>query len=457
MSTLTRIINQASGLIFLFSLLISVQANEIIQSEKLTLRGTLQQEFLGFYDQERFQQSILPAKKIVALTKEIYGENNFRLITPLNNLASAYYMADDFENAQIAFLQCIELIESNQNIISPELISPLYGFALTLNRYGQYQEAIKILERALRINHVNQGFHNLDQLKIHDTLTESLIGAKNFQQANHHQTFQVYVNKKHFGVNNSMVDESLMKLSNWYKRTGQIFLEREVHEELLERQTSRTTDQIKPLIETYKNISFSHRREGVDIYKSVNPLKQALKKIDAMENTDLILKFEVLLDIGDTYTSYGRAQSGMNAYQECWGLIDEDPSMSELIKERFSTPVKVRNILLPNTYPIPEAGEKNEADQTGYISLRYAIGVSGKTTNIEVIESDPEGLIERVAVSAIKKTVYRPVYIEAEPQASSDINFRHEFLYSIGSKPKDSNTSAPEEKIEDKPLENPIA
>ncbi len=457
MNKLSCIFNQLIRIIILIPVLGYTQAQNLNETEQLTLRGTLQQEFLSFYDQERFQQSILPAKKIVALTKEIYGEKNFRLITPLNNLASAYYMVDDFENAQIAFLQCIELIESNQNIISPELISPLYGFALTLNRYGQYQEAIKILERALRINHVNQGFHNLDQLKIHDTLTESLIGAKNFQQANHHQTFQVYVNKKHFGVNNSMVDESLMKLSNWYKRTGQIFLEREVHEELLERQTSRTTDQIKPLIETYKNISFSHRREGVDIYKSVNPLKQALKKIDAMENTDLILKFEVLLDIGDTYTSYGRAQSGMHAYQECWGLIDEDPSMSELIKERFSTPVKVRNILLPNTYPIPEVGEQNEADQTGYISLRYTIGVSGKTTNIEVIESDPDGLIERIAVSAIKKTVYRPVYIEAEPQESSAINFRHEFLYSIGSKPKDSKTSEPEEKIEDKPLENPIA
>ena len=457
MNKLSYIFNQLIRIIILIPVLGYTQVQNLNETERLTLRGTLQQEFLSFYDQERFQQSILPAKKIVALTKEIYGEKNFRVITPLNNLASAYYMVDDFENAQIAFLQCIELIESNQNIISPELISPLYGFALTLNRYGQYQEAIKILERALRINHVNQGFHNLDQLKIHDTLTESLIGAKNFQQANHHQTFQVYVNKKHFGVNNSMVDESLMKLSNWYKRTGQIFLEREVHEELLERQTSRTTDQIKPLIETYKNISFSHRREGVDIYKSINPLKQALEKIDAMENTDLILKFEVLLDIGDTYTSYGRAQSGMNAYQECWGLIDEDPSMSKLIQERFSTPVKVRNILLPNTYPIPEVGEENEADQTGYISLRYAIGVSGKTTNIEVIESDPDGLIERIAVSAIKKTVYRPVYIEAEPQESSAINFRHEFLYSIGSKPKDSNTSEPEEKVEDKPLENPIA
>ena len=457
MNKLSYIFNQLIRIIILIPVLGYTQAENLDETKKLDLRRDFQQEFLALYDQERFQQSILPAKKIVALTREIYGENNFRLITPLNNLASAYYMVEDFENAQSSFLQCIDIIESNQNIISPELISPLYGFALTLNRNGQYEAAIAILERALRINHVNQGFHNLDQLKIHDTLTESFIGVKDFKQANHHQTFQVFVNKKHFGINNSMVDESLIKLSRWYKRTGQIFLEREVHDEILERQINRTTDPIKPLIETYKNISFSHRREGVDIYQSLSPLKQALEKINAMENTDLFLKFEVLLDLGDTYTSYGRVQSGMKAYQECWDLIDEDPDMSQLIKERFATPVKIRNIMLPGTYPLPEVGEQNEADQTGYISLRYAIGVNGKTANIEVIESDPEGLIDRVAVSAIKKTVYRPVYIEAEPQVSSDINFRHEFLYSIESKPKKSNQPESEESQEDKPLDNPIA
>ena len=248
MNKLSYIFNQLIRIIILIPVLGYTQTENLNETEQLALRGNLQQEFLSLYDQERFQQSIVPAKKIVTLTREIYGQNNFRLITPLNNLASAYYMVEDFENAQASFLQCIDLIEANQNIISPELISPLYGFALTLNRSGQYETAITILERALRINHVNQGFHNLDQLKIHDTLTESFIGVKNFEQANHHQTFQVFVNKKHFGVNNSMVDESLIKLSSWYKRTGQIFLEREVHDELLERQTNRTTDQILSLI-----------------------------------------------------------------------------------------------------------------------------------------------------------------------------------------------------------------
>ena len=127
---LSYIFNQLIRIIILIPVLGYTQAQNLNETERLTLRGTLQQEFLSFYDQERFQQSILPAKKIVALTKEIYGEKNFRLINPLNNLASAYYMVDDFENAQITFLQCIEIIESNQNIISPELISPLYGLSL---------------------------------------------------------------------------------------------------------------------------------------------------------------------------------------------------------------------------------------------------------------------------------------------------------------------------------------
>ena len=166
---LRQIMVHFSGLIIIASISVPIVANDSDPNEKLADRRDLQQEFLDLYDAERFKQSILPASRIVTLTEEIYGEKSFKLITPLNNLASAYYMVEDFENAQLIFLRCIELIEANQNIISPELIEPLYGFGLTLNRYGQYQEAIDILERALRINHVNEGFHNLAQLKLHDT------------------------------------------------------------------------------------------------------------------------------------------------------------------------------------------------------------------------------------------------------------------------------------------------
>jgi len=78
MNKLSYIFNQLIRIIILIPVLDYTQAQNLNETERLTLRGTLQQEFLSFYDQERFQQSILPAKKIVALTKEIYGEKKLQ-------------------------------------------------------------------------------------------------------------------------------------------------------------------------------------------------------------------------------------------------------------------------------------------------------------------------------------------------------------------------------------------
>ena len=135
-------------------------SQENVDLEKAELRNKYQKEFIDLYDQKLYLQSLRPAKEIVALTREIFGENSYRLITPLNNLGSTYYMIEEYELAQEVFRECIQLIEVNSNIISPELSSPLYGIALTLNRFGQYEDAIKVLDRALRINHVNNGLYN---------------------------------------------------------------------------------------------------------------------------------------------------------------------------------------------------------------------------------------------------------------------------------------------------------
>ena len=133
--------------------------------EKAELRNKYQKEFIDLYDQKLYLQSLRPAKEIVALTREIFGENSYRLITPLNNLGSTYYMIEEYELAQEVFRECIQLIEVNSNIISPELSSPLYGIALTLNRFRQYEDAIKVLDRALRTNHVNNDLYNLIKSK----------------------------------------------------------------------------------------------------------------------------------------------------------------------------------------------------------------------------------------------------------------------------------------------------
>ena len=428
-------------------------AQEDTPEELLEKRNQLQENFLSLYDQERYQQSILTASEILNITQEIYGPKSQNLVNPLNNLASSYFMIGDFEQAIKIFLECIALIESKNNI-SSQLVSPLVALGLALNKSEQYNEAVEIFKRALHVNWVNNGFYNLEQIDIHDSLTESFIGLKNLEEANHHQSFQLGIYNNHFGKNSIKIDESLVKLAKWYRRSGQVLSERLVFEELLDRQSNRENQESKKLINTLQGISFSHRREGISMYDSVSPLKKALDIFAENQNQDLRLKLEILIDLGDTYTSYGRVSSANRAYQDCWQLIEEDSSLRPEIEERFSKPVRVRSIFIPERYPIDRPIDKNKVYEQGFLTVRFDVETTGKTNKVSIIESDPSELLDRVALSAIKRTIYRPTYIEAEAQRSEGLTIRHEFTYRQA---VEEFTEPTEPVIEDKPLENPIA
>ena len=271
------------------------------------------------------------------------------------------------------------------------------------------------------------------------------------EEANHHQSFQLGIYNNHFGRDNTKVDESLLKLANWYKRSGQILSARLVHEELLDRQQNREDQEPKALIKTLQSISYSHRREGISMYDSIGPLKKALNLFAESQNQDLRLKLEILIDLGDTYTSYGRGQSAVKAYQDCWQLIEEDSTLRPEIEERFSKPARVRSILIPKRYPIDQPVKNIKDYKQGSLTVRFDVETTGKTKSVNIIESDPSGLLDRAAVSAIKSTIYRPTYIDAEAQPSKGLIIRHEFYY------RQAIEEFTEPEIEDKPLENPIA
>ena len=442
----------SSLLLVIFVISFASSAQEDTQEFLLERRNELQQNFLNLYDQERYQQSILTASEILNITQKIYGPESPNLINPLNNLASSYFMVGDFEQAIKLFFACIALIESKNNI-SPELISPLVALGLAFNKSEQYNKAVEIFKKALHINWVNSGFYNLEQVNIHDSLTESFIGLKNLEEANHHQSFQLGIYNNHFGKDSIKVDESLEKLAKWYKRSGQILSARLVLEELLDRQVNRDQTS-KELIKTLQNISFSHRREGISMYDSVSPLKKALNLFAEDQNQDLRLKLEILLDLGDTYTSYGRVSSAVKAYQDCWQLIEEDSTLRPEIEERFSQPVRVRSIFIPKRYPLNQPIENKQDYKQGFLTVRFDVEITGKTNKVSIIESDPSELLDRVALSAIKSTIYRPTYIDAEAQRSEGLTIRHEFTYRQA---VEEFTEPTEPVIEDKPLENPIA
>ncbi len=72
----------------------------------------LQKSFITLYDEERYQPGVLIATEILSLTEELFGTDSTKMISPLNNLASAYFMIGEYEKATETFFRCVELIEN---------------------------------------------------------------------------------------------------------------------------------------------------------------------------------------------------------------------------------------------------------------------------------------------------------------------------------------------------------
>ena len=67
----------------------------------------------------------------------------------------------------------------------------------------------------------------------------------------------------------------------------------------------------------------------------------------------------------------------------------------------------------------------------GHVDLAFDIIATGSTTNIRVINADPEGVFERAAINALKKWRYKVPVIDDVPQGQVDMMTRMTFELEI--------------------------
>ncbi len=56
----------------------------------------------------------------------------------------------------------------------------------------------------------------------------------------------------------------------------------------------------------------------------------------------------------------------------------------------------------------PVAPGNIPAKTKGYVVVRFSIGVNGRVSNLEVVESEPQGVFDDAAQNAVRKWVYEP-------------------------------------------------
>jgi len=366
--------------------------------------------FLRLVDEERFDEATAAALYVVDLTREEFGEAGVEMVTPLMNLATAQMHNEDLISAESNYQKCIAIIEKHEGRLSSRLINPLNGLGATYNRGGLHEQAAKTYERALQLNHVNEGFYNFDQFKTHDGLTESYLALDDMEEADFYQVLQLEIRQRKSGLRDPAIVPGLYKLAEWYRRTGQVEAAQQTYlnaDRILRKSDGGETNLER--VQALQGLA-KIRVEGFgDPGGGANALKKAVSIIDSHPHPDYRLRAVVLINLGDLYASVGKSSSADERYAEAWQNLSRDDELLDLRDHYFLVPVRLTGRAFSTLKDAPDTrGKPADALKSGHVLVSYNVTSRGRVKDVKVIESEPPGIMEKALVSALSRSVFRP-------------------------------------------------
>ena len=160
-----------------------------------------QAHFLELFNEGLYAEAVVAARQTLEISRWTYGNVSVEAALAQINLATSQSYTGDYKAAIDNYQSSIAVIEAVEGIISPRLINPLMGLAAAYNATGLHDLGLLAYERALRVNHVELGLQNEQQMPIRDGLTESHIALGNRRKAGFQQEVQLTIIKNEYWSN----------------------------------------------------------------------------------------------------------------------------------------------------------------------------------------------------------------------------------------------------------------
>lgn len=399
-------------------------------------RTVVYQRMVSLLEEERYEEAAEAARDVVRLTEKEFGANSIELGAPLDNLATTLMLKGDLIDAEQNYQRSIAIIKQNEGQLSPRLINPYVGLGSTYNRSGLHEKAEEAFNTALRLNNVNEGFYNLEQMKIRDGLTETHIGLEEIEEANFHQEVQLEIYQRRLGQNNPETAPAMYKLARWYERSGQMDSSRYMYQRAQQLIRKSYGKESLEMVAALEGLAGTFERQGL-VSESAGSLKKALKIIEAQPEVDRPKQADLLVRLGDLYGSSGRYDTAIAYYERGWQALSLESGFEDLRAALFSEPVRITGLGWRNLRYAPGDVSDWNLLSDGYVLVRYDVNAKGRVEDVVVIESEPSGIMDRRVAETLRRSYYRPRFADGVAVLSEDLLYRHDFRY----RPKDPGRS----------------
>jgi tetratricopeptide repeat protein len=398
------------------------------------------------------------AKRMVELTIRLYGLDSHESAKALTNLGRVQYKNKDFEPAILNFTASIDIIERIEDRLNTDLINPLRGLGAAQLGSGRPDLARAAFRRAVHISQVNEGPHNLMQIRVLEELAETYLTMGDTDKALDIHQFIYNLEARNTDLDSEAIIPALERQAQWTHRMRMHERERMTWRKIIgileDSRGKKDLSLIPPLTGLGNSYLFISDYEletygGGSMSSGDTYLKRAVRISSENPDGTWQLQGQTLLALGDYYMLSNRANKARRIYQDTWDLLSSDAEREEARTVLLETPNVLQSIQPPRYYNSKQAKTEN-ADPNdflvGRIVVAYNISSRGSTRDITIVEAEPAGLedMEYSVVRELGRLIYRPRMEGGAAVATPGQTYTHDFFYRPSDLPAKTEEQADE-------------
>ena len=371
-------------------------------------------------------------------------------------------VAVDIENAEYAkaeeFLApYLRAVEAARHRYHPDLVRPLLLLGDARFGQGDYPGALDSYSQAVQVSRVSDGLFTPSQVEAVYKQSEALQRLGDGEAATRREEYAYEVLARAYGTEDEAMLPGVFRLARWYKDAYNIFAARALYQQALKiygangkASTARAIPALQGLAETYRMERFppfyvddrespsllasrpGGRFANYDVPLQINSFpvaERALQEVIRIRQKDAgtgpTPVSEAILDLADWHLMWEHFRKAHTLYEHVYerfekvGSIDAATYFAEPVLLHFAAPKEPRP---------PPAGEREE-QTAGFVEVQFQVSANGSVRNMEVVASEPDGLMDFPVRRSLRSARYRPAMVDGKAAPFEGEVYRHEFNY----------------------------
>ena len=368
----------------------------------------------------------------------------------------------DIENAEYAKAEAflapyLRAVEGARHRYHPDLVRPLLLLGDARFGQGDYPGALDSYSQAVQVSRVSDGLFTPNQVEAVYKQSEALQRLGDGEAATRREEYAYEVLARAYGTEDEAMLPGVFRLARWYKDAYNIFAARALYQQALkiygangEAGTPQAIPALQGLAETYRMERFppfyvddrespsllttrpGGRFANYDVPLQINSFpvaERALQEVIRIRQQDAgtgpTPVSEAILDLADWHLMWEHFRKAHTLYEHVYqrfekvGSVDAATYFAEPVLLHFAAPKEPRP---------PPAGEREE-QTAGFVEVQFQVSENGSVRDMEVVASEPEGLMDFPVRRSLRNARYRPAMVDGKATPFEGETYRHEFNY----------------------------